>query len=219
MIGRTTVITNGWLGVVNLVAWLALLLGVGYVVAVFVVGPLWLRRRTGTSGWVASLGANPAEKTASVLFLLGCALELSHPVLVLAGVALPRAAFPVAVGVAGVAGSVISVVLALAGQHQMGRSWRTSIDPEHPAPLVTTGPFRVVRNPTYTSLLANSLALGLLVPTPAALAAILVCLLALQLQTRRVEEPHLRRVYGELYHRYARRVGRFLPTIGRLPGS
>lgn len=195
---------------------LALLLGVGYVVVVFVVGPLWLCRRTGASGWVASLGANAAEKTASVLFLLGCGLELSNPALVLAGVALPRVAFPVIVGVAGVVLSVISVLLAVTGQQHMGRAWRTSVDPEHSAPLVTTGPFRVVRNPTYTSLLANSLALGMLVPTPAALAAVLVCLSALQMQTRRVEEPHLRRVHGEHYHRYARQVGRFLPTIGRL---
>jgi hypothetical protein len=73
-----------------------------------------------------------------------------------------------------------------------------------------------MRNPTYTSLLANSLALRLLVPTPAALAAAVVCLSALQMQTRRVEEPHLHRVHGEHYHRYAGRVGRFLPTIGRI---
>ena len=50
--------------------------------------------------------------------------------------------------------SVASVVLAVAGQHHIGQAWRTSIDPGHPALLVTTGPFRVVRNPTYTSLLA-----------------------------------------------------------------
>jgi protein-S-isoprenylcysteine O-methyltransferase Ste14 len=203
-------------------ATVALLLGICYVVVVFIVEPLRLRRRTGDSGWVASLGATAAEKTASAMFLLGCGLELSNPALVLAGVALPRLAFPVAVAVAvAVAGatlSVASVVLATAGQHHMGQAWRTSIDPDHPAPLVTTGPFRVVRNPTYTSLLANSLALGLLVPTPAALVAVLVCLSALQLQTRRVEEPHLSRVHGEDYLRYARSVGRFLPAIGRLSG-
>ncbi|MGH3767328.1 MAG: methyltransferase family protein [Pseudonocardiaceae bacterium] len=198
-------------------AWLALVLGVGYVVVVFAVGPAWLRRRTGASGWVASLGANAAEKAASVLFLLGCGLELSNPALALTGVTVPGLAFPVAVSAVGVFMSVTSVVLAVAGQQQMGRAWRTSVDPEHPAPLVTTGPFRVVRNPTYTSLLANSLALALLVPTPVALAAVLVCLSALQLQTRRVEEPHLRRVHGERYHHYAHQVGRFLPTIGRFP--
>jgi protein-S-isoprenylcysteine O-methyltransferase Ste14 len=196
----------------------ALLLGICYVVVVFIVEPLRLRLRTGDSGWVASLGATAAEKTASAMFLLGCGLELSNPALVLAGVALPRLAFPVAVAVAGAALSVASVVLATAGQHHMGQAWRTSIDPDHPAPLVTTGPFRVVRNPTYTSLLANSVALGLLVPTPAALVAVLVCLSALQLQTRRVEEPHLSRVHGEDYLRYARSVGRFLPVIGRLSG-
>jgi protein-S-isoprenylcysteine O-methyltransferase Ste14 len=200
-------------------AWLALLLGVGYVVVVFVVGPLWLRRRTGVSGWVASLGATVAEKTASVLFLLGCGLELSNPALVLTGVALPRVAFPVAVAAAGVVASVTSVVLAVVGQQHMSQSWRTSIDPEHPAPLITTGPFRVVRNPTYTTLLANSLALGLLVSTFVALVGVLVCFAALQLQTRRVEEPHLRRVHGAYYQSYGRRVGRFIPAIGRFPGS
>lgn len=199
-------------------ATVALLLGICYVVVVFIVEPLRLRRRTGASGWVASLGATAAEKIASAMFLLGCGLELSNPALVLAGVAMPRLAFPVAVAAAGAALSVASVVLATAGQHHMGQAWRTSIDPDHPAPLVTTGPFQVVRNPTYTSLLANSLALGLLVPTPAALVAVLVCLSALQLQTRRVEEPHLSRVHGEDYLRYARSVGRFLPAIGRLSG-
>ncbi|MFY9807005.1 MAG: isoprenylcysteine carboxylmethyltransferase family protein [Pseudonocardiaceae bacterium] len=199
-------------------ATLALLLGVGYVVVVFVVEPLRLRQQTGASGWVASLGATAAEKAASVLFLLGCGLELSNPALVLAGVVLPRVALPVAVGAAGVVLSVASVVLAMAGQHHMGRAWRTSIDPKHPAPLVTTGPFRVVRNPTYTSLLANSVALSLLVPTPAALVAVLVCLSALQLQTRWVEEPHLSRVHGASYERYTRQVGRFVPSIGRLSG-
>jgi protein-S-isoprenylcysteine O-methyltransferase Ste14 len=75
-----------------------------------------------------------------------------------------------------------------------------------------------VRTPIYTSLLANSVALGLLVPTPAALIAVLVCLAALQLQTRRVKESHLSRVHGEDYLRYARAVGRFLPAIGRFSG-
>jgi len=199
-------------------ATVALVLGICYVIVVFIVEPLRLRRRTGASGWVASLGATAAEKTASAMFLLGCGLELSNPALVLAGVALPRVAFPVVVAAAGASLSVASVVLAVAGQHHMGQAWRTSIDPDHPAPLVTTGPFRVVRNPTYTSLLVNSLALGLLVPTAAAVVAVLVCFSALQLQTRRVEEPHLSRVHGEDYLRYARAVGRFLPVIGRLSG-
>ena len=39
---------------------------------------------------------------------------------------------------------------------------------------------------------------------------------ALELQTRLVEEPYLRRVHGAAYEEYARRVGRFVPGVGRL---
>lgn len=56
----------------------------------------------------------------------------------------------------------------------------------------------------------------MLVPTLLAAIAVLVCLVALQVQTRLVEEPHLRQVYGEVYVRYASSVGRFVPGLGRL---
>ena len=39
---------------------------------------------------------------------------------------------------------------------------------------------------------------------------------ALELQTRFVEEPHLRRVHGAAYAAYAAQVGRFVPRVGRL---
>lgn len=41
-------------------------------------------------------------------------------------------------------------------------------------------------------------------------------MVALALQTRLIEEPHLTRVHGKQYTVYAARVGRFLPGIGRL---
>ena len=110
-----------------------------------------------------------------------------------------------------------SLALAACAQWVMGASWRTGIDPHHPTQLIMHGPFRLIRNPTYTSLLACSLTIAALVPTPLAPAAVLTCLAALQVQTRLVEEPHLRRVHGEVYQRYAARVGRFLPAVGRLP--
>jgi hypothetical protein len=39
---------------------------------------------------------------------------------------------------------------------------------------------------------------------------------ALELQTRLIEEPYLSRIHGEQDADYAARVGRFLPGIGRL---
>jgi protein-S-isoprenylcysteine O-methyltransferase Ste14 len=83
------------------------------------------------------------------------------------------------------------------------------------APLVMHGPFWLVSHPTYISLLANGVAIALLVPTALAVGAVLVCLLALQIQTRLVEEPHLGRLHSRAFYAYAARVDRFLSLVGR----
>lgn len=163
--------------------------------------------------------ASVGGATANVLFLTACGLELANPALALAGIR-PLGTVPAP---AVVALSVVlyfcGLVLAVLAQNTMGRAWRTGIDPGFTAPLVVHGPFRLVRNPTYTSLLANGVAIALLVPTALAAGAVLVCLLALQIQTRLVEEPHLERLHSRAYHDYAARVGRFPPLVGRCRGT
>jgi protein-S-isoprenylcysteine O-methyltransferase Ste14 len=106
---------------------------------------------------------------------------------------------------------IASMALALRSQRHMGDAWRTGIEPGRPAALVTTGPFARVRNPAYTAMLGNSLALALLVPTILGLLAAGLCAAALQIQTRLVEEPHLASLHGAAFVAYARRTGRFLP--------
>lgn len=39
---------------------------------------------------------------------------------------------------------------------------------------------------------------------------------ALEVQVRLVEEPYLRRMHGTAHEGYTRRVGRFVPGLGRL---
>jgi protein-S-isoprenylcysteine O-methyltransferase Ste14 len=133
-----------------------LVFGLTYVLVVFAVQPLLLRRRTGRSAWLSSLGANRA-RTANILFLAACGLELANPALALARIRPLRVA-PAPAAVA------LSVVLFLSG-------------------LV--------------------------------LAVVAQNLLALQIQTRLVKEPHLQRLHSRAYHDYAARVGRFLPLVGR----
>lgn len=58
--------------------------------------------------------------------------------------------------------------------------------------------------------------MALMVPSPAGLAALLLLVLVIELQVRFVEEPYLMRVHSEDYARYASRVGRFVPGLGRL---
>ena len=44
-----------------------------------------------------------------------------------------------------------------------------------------------------------------------------VAAVAVQVRTRRVEEPYLLAAHGEDYRRYAAGVGRFVPWTGRIP--
>jgi steroid 5-alpha reductase family enzyme len=94
-------------------------------------------------------------------------------------------------------------------------SWRPDVDPTTRTALVTTGPFRLVRNPIFTATAATAAGLALLVPNLVAAAMLVAFLAALQLQVRLVEEPYLRRVHKDVWEQYAARTGRFLPWIGR----
>jgi protein-S-isoprenylcysteine O-methyltransferase Ste14 len=58
--------------------------------------------------------------------------------------------------------------------------------------------------------------LALIVPNVVALASVVLLVIALELQTRLVEEPYLLNAQGESYAVYAERAGRFLPGVGRL---
>jgi protein-S-isoprenylcysteine O-methyltransferase Ste14 len=196
---------------------LALCLCLAYLLVVFVLKTVLQLREYGSSGWVRGAGETPAERVANALFLLGCGLDLLGPVLVLTGRLHPWDRLDgFSVHVAGVVLLAAAVVGARAAQHSMGAAWRTGIDPRTPSALVTGGPFAIVRNPVYTTMLGSSIGVALLVPTAVSLVALPACLLSLEVQTRLVEEPFLAGRHGAAYLEYARAVGRFLPRIGRL---
>jgi protein-S-isoprenylcysteine O-methyltransferase Ste14 len=106
------------------------------------------------------------------------------------------------------------LLFTLVAQAQMGASWRIGID-ERPTGLVSHGLFRVVRNPVFTGMLLTLSGLVLVSPSPWTLMAWLHALLLISLQAR-LEERHLLDLHGEAYRRYASRVGRFVPGLGRL---
>jgi protein-S-isoprenylcysteine O-methyltransferase Ste14 len=144
------------------------------------------------------------------LGVLGAVLvleESGEPVAALDGPAAHAAG--IALFATGLAGTFYS-------QLAMGASWRVGVDESERTELVTGGPFRLVRNPIYAAMLPALLGLALLTPNALALAGFALVLLALELQVRVVEEPYLLRTHGHEYRRYAERVGRFVPGVGRL---
>ena len=58
-----------------------------------------------------------------------------------------------------------------------------------------------------------------MVPNVIAVVAAICLVVAIELQVRYVEEPHLRRLHSNVYDSYTARVGRFVPMVGRTSGK
>jgi protein-S-isoprenylcysteine O-methyltransferase Ste14 len=111
----------------------------------------------------------------------------------------------------------VGIVATVAAQLAMGASWRIGVDPAERTSLVTSGPFALVRNPIFTATLVTFLGLTPAVPSLLSIIGLIVLVVGVELQVRRVEEPHLLDVHGAAYVQFAARTGRFLPGLGRLP--
>jgi protein-S-isoprenylcysteine O-methyltransferase Ste14 len=195
------------------------LAGFGVYLAVAFGLRTWLQvRATGSSGFKGVSGRpGSPEHTAGVLFVVALLVGPAAPLLALLDVVEPIGALdgPVA-HVVGVALFVAGLAGTFGAQAQMGSSWRIGVDERERTDLVTRGAFGIVRNPIFAAMIPTSVGLALMVPSVVALAGVAALLLALELQVRVVEEPHLLRAHGEPYRVYAARVGRFLPGVGRL---
>ena len=188
-------------------------------VAVAFVWRSWLQwRRTGDVGIrLLSPSATLAERLAGGL--LGAALGLLGAAAYGGGLRSPAlSALDHPLGHSlGLAAALAGLWLTVQAQLQMGSSWRIGLDRNERTELVRSGLYARVRNPIYSAMLLAALGLALLAPSPAALGGCALLWIALELQVRAVEEPHLMRMHGEPYRSYLREVGRFIPGIGRKP--
>lgn len=152
--------------------------------------------------WVMNLGGLIVGVAAPIAALTGLPplAVLEHPVAAVVGVVL----------------AVAGVLAVFAAQLTMGVSWRIAVDETEHTGLVTRGPFRLVRNPIFATMLVAFLGLALMVPNVLALVGFLATLVGVEVQVRLVEEPYLYGVHAAAYADYTARVGRFLPGIGRI---
>ena len=173
-------------------------------------------RTTGQSG-IALRSIPPIELLGGTLFFVGVALGAANPALALADVIEPGSELDVTAShAAGFVLCAIGIAGTFYAQLAMGSSWRIGVDPGERTELVTGGIFTLCRNPIYTFMVIAWIGFALLVPTWLVATAGVLLVVGLQIQVRLVEEPHLLRTHGEPYAAYARRVGRFVPGLGRL---
>lgn len=197
---------------------LALVLYVVYLALAFGLRTAIQLRRTGSTGF-HGVGGRPgsAEWFAGVGFVIALVLGVAAPVLALADLVDPIDALDTdAAHVLGVVLSAAGIVATLIAQFAMGSSWRIGVDRDERTDLVTSGPFGLVRNPIFSAMIPTALGLVLLVPSWIAWLGLAGLAVALELQVRVVEEPYLLQTHGRDYAEYASRVGRFVPSLGRL---
>jgi protein-S-isoprenylcysteine O-methyltransferase Ste14 len=80
-------------------------------------------------------------------------------------------------------------------------------------PVIVTGPYRVLRHPSYTGIILAILGVGLASANWAGLAGVLVLTLAFLLWRIHVEENALATTLGERYRAYAAQHKRLVPLV------
>jgi len=97
--------------------------------------------------------------------------------------------------------------------HSLGRQWRVDAGLSHDHELVTTGPYKLVRHPIYTSMLCLLLGTGFMVtPLWLFLLAVVVFLLGTEIRVR-IEDRLLASRFAERFQEYARKVPAYIPFV------
>ena len=98
----------------------------------------------------------------------------------------------------------------LAAQFDLGASWRIGIDEFASPGLVTGGLYRFCRNPIYVGLIAGLVGIAIVLPTFSTLGLLVRVAWCVRSHTID-EEAYLERKYGDVFRRYAARLGGFFP--------
>lgn len=177
----------------------------------------WLQyRRTGSSGFRGTSGRiGSTEWIAGVGFVVALIVAVIAAILQRANVIQPiRILTAVWIQVTGIVVAMIGIAATVYAQLEMGDSWRIGVDEQETTTLVHTGVFGRVRNPIYTAMFTFGLGIALVTPNLVACVGFVLLVSTIELQVRRVEEPHLLRTHGAAYRAYTASVGRFIPGIG-----
>jgi protein-S-isoprenylcysteine O-methyltransferase Ste14 len=95
----------------------------------------------------------------------------------------------------------------------LGRSFRTTVEVDPGQAVVSSGPYRQIRHPSYTGLMLIVIGVGLAAGNWLALAACVLLPGAAMLRRIRVEEAELTRVLGQPYQAYRDHTKRLIPGL------
>ncbi len=103
----------------------------------------------------------------------------------------------------------ISLMLIVVAQNEMSNSWRIGIDVKNKTTLITSGIFKISRNPIFLGVQLSLLGLFLITPNTLMLVLLVVGILCIHIQVR-LEEEFLEKSHPKEYLNYKTKVNRWI---------
>lgn len=108
---------------------------------------------------------------------------------------------------------LLAGLLSWTGALALGRHWRIDAGLNSDHELVTSGPYRVVRHPIYTSMLCLLLGTGFMISLLPLLAlSVVVFIAGIEIRVR-IEDRLLASRFGDGFSDYQRRVPAYIPFV------
>jgi protein-S-isoprenylcysteine O-methyltransferase Ste14 len=117
------------------------------------------------------------------------------------------------VRIAGVAVYLIGLALRLWSMRALGDAFSYDLKVREGQALKTTGPYAVIRHPSYTGLLLWSVGVALFNPSIPGLAVILITTVPQMVYRIRIEEQMMRERFGEKWLDYCRTTSALVPFV------
>ena len=113
----------------------------------------------------------------------------------------------------GVSVIVAGLVLRLWSIRTLGRFFTSTVSVQLGQTVVSTGPYRVLRHPSYTGAIIVSIGVTIVLASPLGAGIILLVVLPAYLYRISVEEKTLVRELGNAYDAYCERTWRLIPWV------
>jgi protein-S-isoprenylcysteine O-methyltransferase Ste14 len=123
----------------------------------------------------------------------------------------PSLRIPLAGQVAGVTVMWLGMAIRVLAIASLGAAFRTTVEVDPGQAVVSTGPYKRIRHPSYAGLLLIVAGLGLAAGNWLALIACLTLPLPAVVRRIDVEEAELSRVLGDAYRTYQNNTARLIP--------
>ena len=179
-----------------------------------VIIPAWGMMELSQRSSVHREGATKVGSIAGRLALLACVIATA----VVANLA-PRV-FPAAAIRPGAVAFAAGMVVLLAGLVLRGWSFKAlgqyfthTVMVSSDQPVIASGPYRVLRHPSYTGIILAAIGIGLASANWADLAGLLLLTLTALLWRIRIEEAALMTTLGDRYRVYAAQHKRLVPLV------